>query len=374
MKDKVKYIVIITLFALIIGGFFVLNLILPDKDISYDERRPLQQFPKITWEQVESTKFMTNFDKYSLDQFAFRDSWRSIKAFWLYNVFQQKDNNGVYQVDGNVSKLQYPLKEQSIVNATKKFNKIMQKYFPDANVFYSLIPDKNYFMAKPNGYLDLDYDKLQELLAEGLDENMTYINILGDLEADDYYLTDHHWSQDKIVDVAKTIAKDMGFLSAIENLTYDKNTIDGFKGVYGGQYPLPLAPESLVYLTNDLMKNWTVKVMDSKLNMVESSIYAVDKFTGTDPYDVFLHGATPLVTIENKNNTSGKELFVFRDSFSSSLAPLLVEGYSKVTLIDIRYIGAEFLGDYVDFGKGNDVLFIYGTAVLNESAMLKGLK
>ncbi|MEG1805230.1 MAG: DHHW family protein [Clostridia bacterium] len=374
MKDKVKYIVIITLFALIIGGFFVLNLILPDKDISYDERRPLQQFPKITWEQVESTKFMTNFDKYSLDQFAFRDSWRSIKAFWLYNVFQQKDNNGVYQVDGNVSKLQYPLKEQSIVNATKKFNKIMQKYFPDANVFYSLIPDKNYFMAKPNGYLDLDYDKLQELLAEGLDENMTYINILGDLKADDYYLTDHHWSQDKIVDVAKTIAKDMGFISAIENLTYDKNTIDGFKGVYGGQYPLPLDPESLVYLTNDLMKNWTVKVMDSKLNMVESSIYAVDKFTGTDPYDVFLHGATPLVTIENKNNTSGKELFVFRDSFSSSLAPLLVEGYSKVTLIDIRYIGAEFLGDYVDFGKGNDVLFIYGTAVLNESAMLKGLK
>lgn len=371
MKDKTKYIVIIVLFALIIGGFFVLNLAMPDKDISYDERRPLQQLPELTWKDVESTKWMENFDKYSLDQFAFRDGWRSIKAFWLYNVFGQSDNNGVYVVEGNVSKIQYPLKEQSIVNATKKFNKIMQQYFPDANVFYSLIPDKNYYMAKPNGYIDLDYDKLQQLLSEGLDENMTYINILNDLNADDYYSTDHHWSQDNIVDVAKTIADKMGFLQAIENLTYDKNVIEGFKGVYGGQYPLPLDKENLVYLTNDLMDNWTVKIMNNKLEMIDSTIYATDKFGGTDPYDVFLHGATPLITIENKNNTSGKELFIFRDSFSSSLAPLLVEGYSKVTLIDIRYMSAQFLGDYVDFGTGNDVLFIYGTAVLNESTLLK---
>ncbi len=378
MKDKTKNIVIIAMFGLILFGFFLLNLILPDKDMSYDERRKLQQFPEITFENIENTNFMKDFEKYTLDQFAFRDGFRSIKAFWLYNVFNQKDNNGVYEVGGNVSKIQYPLNEKSIVNAAKKFNELMQNHFPDSNVFYSIIPDKNYYMAEQNGFLDLDYDKMVSIMAEGMDKDIKYINIFDEIDQNSYYNTDHHWSQDKILGVANKLATEMGFIDAIKGIEYTNNTIEGFKGVYGGQYPLPLDSENLVYLTSELMKNWTVEILDNQGQMVEKPIYDESLFTSVDPYNVFLQGATPIVRITNGNNPEGKELFIFRDSFSSSLTPLLVEGYSKVTLIDLRYMSSaqfEMLDSngnkLVDFGTGNDVLFMYGSAVLNNSSMLR---
>ena len=95
-----------------------------------------------------------------------------------------------------------------------------------------------------------------------------------------------------------------------------------------------------------------------------------EKFGGIDPYDVFLSGALPLISIENKENGTGRELLLFRDSFGSSIAPLLLEGYSKITLIDLRYISADILGKYIEF-KDQDVLFLYNTQVINNRYMLK---
>lgn len=74
--------------------------------------------------------------------------------------------------------------------------------------------------------------------------------------------------------------------------------------------------------------------------------------------------------IQNPKSTSGKELIIFRDSFGSSLAPLLVEAYDKVTLIDTRYISMRILEKYVQF-ENQDVLFLYNTALVNSSFVLK---
>ncbi|MGL6216636.1 MAG: DHHW family protein, partial [Lacrimispora sphenoides] len=74
--------------------------------------------------------------------------------------------------------------------------------------------------------------------------------------------------------------------------------------------------------------------------------------------------------ITNPNVKNGKELVIFRDSFGSSLAPLLLDGYSKVTMVDIRYIASDLVGDYITFDD-QDVLFVYSTSVLNSSAMFK---
>ena len=61
---------------------------------------------------------------------------------------------------------------------------------------------------------------------------------------------------------------------------------------------------------------------------------------------------------------------IFRDSFGSAIAPLLVQGYKTVTLVDVRYISTSQLGAYADFA-GKDVLFLYSTLVLNNSTALK---
>jgi len=57
---------------------------------------------------------------------------------------------------------------------------------------------------------------------------------------------------------------------------------------------------------------------------------------------------------------------MFRDSFGSSLAPLLVEGYKKITMVDIRYINSDVLDAFIEFND-QDVLFVYSTLLLNSS-------
>lgn len=89
-----------------------------------------------------------------------------------------------------------------------------------------------------------------------------------------------------------------------------------------------------------------------------------------DSYDVYLDGATAYIEITNDNTKSKKELIIFRDSFGSSLAPLLIPYYKKITIIDNRYINSDYYLEKVDFKK-QDVLFVYSTLIVNNSYTLK---
>ena len=99
-------------------------------------------------------------------------------------------------------------------------------------------------------------------------------------------------------------------------------------------------------------------------------VYDLDKAGGRDPYELFLSGSLSLLRLENPGNPDGRELIIFRDSFASSLTPLMIEGYSSITLVDIRYLPSARLGSVLDF-HGQDVLFLYSVPVLNNSDTLK---
>ena len=52
------------------------------------------------------------------------------------------------------------------------------------------------------------------------------------------------------------------------------------------------------------------------------------------------------------------------------MAPLLLPGYSRITLVDLRYLPADSLGKYLEF-HGQDVLFLYSPGIMNSSYLLK---
>ena len=81
--------------------------------------------------------------------------------------------------------------------------------------------------------------------------------------------------------------------------------------------------------------------------MKQTKIYNLDKQNSFDKYYIYLSGAVSLLTIENDKSRTEKELIVFRDSYASSLIPLLVSEYSKITMIDTRYISPKILSDYI---------------------------
>ena len=150
--------------------------------------------------------------------------------------------------------------------------------------------------------------------------------------------------------------------------SYSKITADEpFYGVYCGQAALPMEPDTLCYLESDTLAKCTVYDFESDSYI---PVYEKSKLLSDDPYEMFLSGSKSLLVIENPNAETDSELIIFRDSFGSSLAPLLASGYKKITLIDIRYISPSLLDRYVEFDT-QDVLFIYSTSVLNNSSTIK---
>ena len=357
MQNKTKNIIITIGFVVTIIAIFLINLITKDEQISITERRKLAQFPEITIKKILNGDFMDKLEEYAEDQFINRDFFRTIKALWSGNIFRQKDNNNLFETDGAIYKMEYPLKEKNVQKSAQKIKNVYDNYLNDMNVYYSIIPDKNYYLENDD-HLKIDYNKLQNIVETEL-EGLKYIDITKGLKLEDYYKTDLHWKQENLQQVVEIIQNDMG-LEKVQPV-YEKQNKGEFYGTYYGQLGIDVEPDNLYILTNETIKNCTTyNVEKNKIAPIYTETNSADR------YDIFVSGATPLISIENPNAKTEKELLLFRDSFGSSLAPLLVENYSKITLIDIRYMSSKLLGQFIEFGN-QDVLFLYSTVVLNQN-------
>lgn len=322
---------------------------------SESERRVLANFPEVTWEAIASGEFAADFEDHATDCFPARDTWRSIKAYTSLKLLGQKDNNDIFLADGHISKLEYPMNTAMLDHAISLFAQVKEKYLGDNSVYFCVIPDKNKDLAQ----LKMDYPALEKYMQDGLDF-ATPISISDLLTPEDYYYTDTHWRQEKITDVAQRLAGAMGTDISAQ---YTQVTLESpFYGVYAGQSALHCEPDTIVYLTNDTIAGLQVEGADA--------VYDLKKADSRDPYELFLSGNQPVIKVTNPQNPDGKRLILFRDSFGSSIAPLLAEGYSEITLVDLRYINSQLLDRFVDF-ENADVLFLYSTILLNNSLAMK---
>ncbi len=362
-----KNIAILALLCLILGGFFVSKLLLPDADFSETERRKLKPMPELSADTLKNGSFMQEFESYALDRFPLRDTFRGLKSAVQLGVFLQADNNELYLVNGSIAKQEYPLNSESLSYAATVFNSLYQTYLADTDtrVYFSVVPDKSAFLAPVSGNLQLDYPAFYAAVQNALPPEMTFADIADLLCADDYYRTDPHWKQEALVPVAERLLSAMG---AEISADFSAQTLDSpFNGVYAGQLALPMRADSITVLQHPDFDGCTV--FDWEHNR-EIPVYDLSRAEGLDPYETYLSGALPLITVENPGCTNGRELVIFRDSYGSALAPLLIPSYSKITLVDIRYLSSRLLGNYLEF-TDQDVLFLYSTSVLNHSETLK---
>ena len=338
----------------------------PARETSEAERRPLEQMPAVTLDTILSGSFMTDFEDYSLDQFPLRDTFRQIKSLFHYYALGQSDNNDIYISGGYAVKQEYPLKPESIEHALSRFNYVYEKYLTGSKVYAAIVPDKGYYLGSQSGHLTMDYEALLAQMAAGMPW-ATHIDITDCLSAEDYYRTDTHWRQEKLLEAATKLCQAMG-VTAPKAEDFTVTALERpFYGVYYGQAALPMEPETLYLMESQLLSGCTVKDYETGK---DGQVYDMTKLESKDLYDVFLSGSKSLLTIENPAATTDKELIVFRDSFGSSIVPLLVQDYAKVTLVDIRYILPDVAAKFVDF-QGKDVLFLYSTLVLNNSSTIK---
>lgn len=364
MNNKTKNILLTIVFLVIIFGFFTINIISKDKEMSESERRKLAEFPEISISKLTSGNFSDKFENYGVDQFAFRDNFRTIKTSFHLNILRQKDSNGYFVKDGIIYKQQYPLNEKSVINVVNQIKDIQQMYLNEKNkIYYSIIPDKNYFLPDSTDYLKMDYKKLEQIMNENL-QDLQYINLFDTLTIDDYYRTDTHWKQENILKVAEKLGKEMNFYV---DTNVDIKSKGDFYGVFYGQMALGGKPDELKYVENEEINNGKVHELNKE---EENPIYNENGINSLDKYTYYLYGSVPLLTIKNDLAQNDKHLVIFRDSFGSSLTPLLISGYSQIDVVDTRYISKKLLKDYVNF-ENSDILFAYSTLLINDSSTLK---
>lgn len=366
MKDRI----ITFSFSIFLLLIFALNIITPEKSISGSERRKLQLIPNLSIETLFSGEFFKKLEKYELDQMIFRDKFRTIKAITEYSGFDKYDNNNIFIKNGYVFKMEYPYNEKYVYGMSDKMNDIYDTYLSGMNVYYSIIPDKNYFIKDNDKHLFIEYDNMISILNSNV-KNMEYIDIFKCLSLDDYYKTDIHWKQQNLGKVFDALGEKMHYTNHFKDALFEKREFSPFYGSYYGQAALPVKPDVLTYLTNDSIEGGIVSNYEYSGDDGNSQkVYDTEKLLGIDSYDIFLSGATPFIEVQNPKNNSGKELIIFRDSFASSLAPLLLSEYSNITLIDLRYVDSKEIGKLVTFNN-QDVLFLYNTSIVNNSNILK---
>ena len=360
MNDKIKDIVVTIIFLFTVISLFLINVIKEDTDISLAERRKLATMPELTTKSLFDGTYFKKFDSYVTDQFVERDAFRKIKID--IELSTKGEYNNLYLYDDYIIEEIFPLNSNSINNLTNKINYIKNTYLNDnSNIYYTIIPDKNYFVN--NGNLKLNYNKLQDMMKNNL-SNINYINIFDKLTLNNYYKTDTHWKEEDLFNVANTIANQMNFDITNNNVV---NTITTFKGSYAGRLSVTKDIDTIKTISNPSILNSSVYNYETKKY---TDIYDYTKINSLDKYDIYLSGAVPLIDIINNNSSSDKELIVFRDSYGSSLIPLLIEGYKKITVIDIRYISSKILNKYIDFND-QDVLFMYSILTINNSFSIR---
>ena len=282
----------------------------------------------------------------------------------------EEQSNNFYVADGAIYEKTGTVNENAIFANTEKINKTYQQYLQNMNVYFTIIPDKTYYLEDK---LDTDFKDVVENVESNLNSNIQYFDISSVLELEDYYKTDMHWKQENLDNVVDVIEKEMKIQNEnYEEPNYEEKILGDFYGTYyKEQKENNIEPDELKYLTNEEIEKSTVYNAETESN---EPVYNISKAKETgNLYDAFLSGASAIEIIKNEQSETGKKLILFRDSFGSSIAPLLINEYEEIVLIDLRYVNYTILSNYVNFSdyENQDVLFLYSSRVINKSGIFR---
>jgi hypothetical protein len=300
-------------------------------------------------------KFMNSTDDYLNDQFVLRDSWISAQSV-LEFISGKRESNGVFMCkNALIGKISGP--NEDFINGN----------IAGINYFTSVTDMPASLIIVPSASEIQSY-KLP-LFAQVWDQKEKIDEIYGSVESakcvsvydtlsehkNDYifYRTDHHWTTYGAYLAYREYCSSLGLTPA----EYSADTVSSsFNGTL-------YSSSGVRFIESDTMEAFRTgaavcDIFDGTSTSSYDSVYFPEYLAAKDKYAYFLGTNQPIVTIygENKN---GPKLLLFKDSYAHCMAPMLLENYSQITLVDLRYINGR-LEDYVDIGGFDQTLFLFG--------------
>ena len=237
----------------VLFGFSLLHLALPDREVSRSERRRLAQLPPL------SSGFSDKLEEYMLDQFPLREQLRTVNSLVRLYGLGQADIHSIYLQGGGAFRMDGPLQEKQVRHAAAVFSAVQETYFPSLPSHYVIVPDKN--AKAETSRPRLDTETLRGIVREAL-PGMTEIDIWDLLSADDYYKTDPHWRQERLLPVAAAICEALG---ADAPGTFTKKTLSSPRPERCTDWTTPVGEDpwdARKYATDDECKRWLGMVYD----------------------------------------------------------------------------------------------------------------
>ena len=372
--NKNVYKKLIGLFLIVyVGTMFTINILIPDRDFSDMENRRLEQKPKFTMEKLFKGNYTSNYEKYISDQFPLRDFFIGVKSD-CERMTGKKENNDVYLcADGY---LMEKFNEPDVEDFNKKIEAInsFADSNPQINKYFMLVPNSVKVMEeKLPKFAPVDNElDLMNRVNNSVDNSISFVDVYETLSNNKdeyiYYKTDHHWTTKGAYYAYRELSKQMNFKPYSEEDFDIKEVSDSFYGsLYSKGGFRKLAPDSIhLYIPK---KNNTYEVEYYDERKTTESLYNIDNLNKKDKYTVFLDGNHPVFKI-NTNVKNGKNLLVIKDSYANSFIPFLVEHFSEIYVVDLRYYN-EDLSSFMRDKNISDVLLLYNVKSFCEDESIK---
>ncbi len=374
----------IALFTIILLTVSIVTLVLPKRESSENENRSLASFPTlidqkkldkaenlsdfigaVKWKYItdrNNPSYMDDIETYFSDHLAGRETW-VIASNTMERLSGKREINGVVTVDNQMIQVFKEYNKSNVDTSLNAMDSLAARH-PDVPMYFMLAPTAQEFFSHKlpsyGGYLseksfiDECYGKLK---------NISPIDALSFLSGHGgeyiYYRTDHHWSSLGAYYAYNAAAKSLGYSAyGLSSFNIETASAD-FRGtLYSKTLDSSVTPDSIDYyhLTHG---EPTIKmtVFDGEKDTVYDSLYVREYLDVKDKYSSFTGSNAPIVTIET-GNENGRSLLLIKDSYAHSLVPFLSKHYSKITMLDMRYINVG-LDYFLDIDDYSQVLFMY---------------
>ncbi len=356
--------------------FFLLNLIVSDKEMSEEENRMLAGMPKLSWSSLVSGDFMTKYETYLADQFAGRNFWRSIKV-GLSSLGGSKQEEDIligkddYLMEEIVSPDQDTLMEN--LEAIRQFAKRSR----DIQTYMLLVPNAANIMRDrlPAFATVSDQSRMFAQVKRELGEDVEWLDAAEALKKHAgeqiYYKTDHHWTSLGAFYTFSQVAEQMQIKTDVSSgfVSYPiSTTFNGMLAAKSG-CRMDVREDIYMYVPRDTDNDVVVNYVDEQRKT--ASLYDSSKLKTRDQYAVFLGENTSVVDIKTVSE-SKRRLLLIKDSYANSFVPFLTPYFREIVLVDPRYYSGT-IEDIMDTYRISDVLYLYSGNTFFQDNNLKGV-
>lgn len=339
--------------------FFILNLVLPDRSFSEQENRYLQTRPEFSFKGLFSGDYTSKFETYTTDQFTFRDEWITLKAASELALGKQ-ENNDVHLCENGTLIEGYERPEDSKLEQNMSaLNALVGNV--DAEVYFALIPDKSDLYASllptnaPN-------DSQKEVIdfCYGLSDatNVDMYSALNGTRMSTFSTapTTTGRASARTMDSPRW-RRAWASPASPWTRTRSRHVVsDEFYGTTWSSSGFSWVDPDSMEIFVDVPEGLEVTSYPEG-SPVEGKLYDFSYLEKKDKYSMFMGGNCPLHEIVT--GAEGKpSLLIIRDSYTDSLIPFLLDDYSEIHVLDLRYYRAS-LKTYIEQNGFDQVLVCY---------------